>query len=54
MALCNFGDFYLVSKIPKKLLKLEPRNLVQGYRLAKIFQEPTGLLIFFLVAQAKS
>ena len=28
MALCNFGHFYLVSKISQKLLELEPRNLI--------------------------
>ena len=28
IALCNFGHFYLVSKIAQKLLKLEPWNLM--------------------------
>ena len=31
MALCNFGQFYLVSKISQKLLELEPWNLVNGF-----------------------
>ena len=28
MALCNFGQFYLVSKISQKLLELEPWHLM--------------------------
>ena len=31
MALCNFGHFYLVSKISQKLLELEPWNLVNDW-----------------------
>ena len=31
MALCDFGHFYLVSKISQKLLDLEPWNMVNGF-----------------------
>ena len=31
MAHCDFGHFYLVSKISQKLLELKPWNVVNGF-----------------------
>ena len=39
MALCNFGQFYFVSKISQKALELEPSNLMN-----KLSRQPDELL----------
>ena len=42
MALCNFGQFYFVSKVSQKPLELEPWNLMNG--LVVMSEQPDKLL----------